>query len=186
MKDLGKAKHILGMEIRRHRLQRPDIAYAIGLVSRFLAKPRKEHWEGIKCTLRYLKGTSDLSICYDGTETGLQAFTNPDMAGDIDSKKSTFGYLFTYAGGEIYWQSKLQRCVALFITEAEYIAITECCKEMLWLKRLFKEVGIEQRQFTILCDSQSAMHLSKNPSFHSRSKHIQIRYHWIRNLLEEK
>ena len=77
-------------------------------------------------------------------------------------------------------------CVALSTTEAEYIAVTEACKEMLWLKRFFKEVGLKQDKFVILCDSQSAIHLSKNPSFHSKSKHIQIRYHWIRDTLEDK
>ncbi|GAA0187040.1 hypothetical protein LIER_34328 [Lithospermum erythrorhizon] len=108
------------------------------------------------------------------------------MEGDLDSKKSTSGYLFTFVGGAISWQSKLQRCVALSTTEAEYIAITECCKELLWLKRFFEEIGIDQKRFTILCDSQSAIHLSKNPSLHSKSKHIQVRYHWIRDVIEEK
>ncbi|GAA0160965.1 hypothetical protein LIER_17395 [Lithospermum erythrorhizon] len=105
---------------------------------------------------------------------------------DLDSKKSTSGYLFTFVGGAISWQSKLQRCVALSTTEAEYIAITECCKELLWLKRLFEEIGIDQKRFTILCDSQNAIHLRKNSSLHSKSKHIQVRYHWIRDVIEEK
>ncbi|GAA0142710.1 transmembrane signal receptor [Lithospermum erythrorhizon] len=165
---------------------RPDIAYSVGLVSRFLSQPRKEHWEAVKWILRYLKGTSNVCLCYGTKDATLESFTDSDMAGDLDSKKSTSGYLFTFVGGAISWQSKLQRCVALSTTEAEYIAITECCKELLWLKRFFEEIGIDQKRFTILCDSQSAIHLSKNPSLHSKSKHIQVRYHWIRDVIEEK
>ncbi|KAL5725484.1 hypothetical protein ACHQM5_008624 [Ranunculus cassubicifolius] len=153
---------------------RPDIAYAVGVVSRFLANPGKEHWEGVKWILRYLKGTSNMSICFGGDRPTLEGYTDADMAGDIDSMKSTSGYLFTFAGGAVSWQAKLQKCVALSTTEAEYIAVTEYCKEMLWLKKFFKELRMKQERFTVLCDSQSARHLSKNLSFHLRSKHIQV------------
>ncbi|GAA0152443.1 hypothetical protein LIER_10924 [Lithospermum erythrorhizon] len=81
----------------------PDIAYSLGLVSRFLSRPRKEHWEAVKWILRYFKGTSDICICY-GSRTGLQGFTDADMTDDVDSMKSTSGYVFTYAGGAISWQ----------------------------------------------------------------------------------
>ena len=104
----------------------------------------------------------------------------------MDTLRSTSGYLFTFGGGAVSWQSRLQKCVALSTTEAEYIAITEACKEMLWMKRLFKELGIRQNKFVVYSDSQSAIHVSKNPSFHSRSKHIQVRYHWVRDVLDDK
>ncbi|GAA0158150.1 transmembrane signal receptor [Lithospermum erythrorhizon] len=165
---------------------RPDIAYSVGLVSRFISRPSKEHWEAVKWILKYLRGTSNICICYGGQDANLRCYTDSDMAGDIDTKRSTSGYLFTFVGRAISWQSRLQRCVALSTTEVEYIAITECCKELLWIKRLFEEIGIKQERFAILCDSQSAIHLSKNPSFHSRSKHIQVRYHWVRDVIEEK
>ncbi|GAA0173588.1 transmembrane signal receptor [Lithospermum erythrorhizon] len=165
---------------------RPDIAYSVGMMSIFLANPGKEHWEGVKWILRYLKGTYKFCICYGSNTEGLLSFTDSDMAGDIDSMRSTSGYLFTYTAAALSWQSKLQKCVALSTTEVEYIAVTECCKEMLWLKRFFKELGIDQEKFTVFCDSQSAIYLSKNPSFHSKSKHIHIRYHWVREVLEEK
>ncbi|GAA0146881.1 hypothetical protein LIER_42928 [Lithospermum erythrorhizon] len=106
--------------------------------------------------------------------------------GDDDTKRSTSGYLFTYVGGAISWQSKLQKCVAFSATEAEYIAITECCKKFLWMKMIFQELNIQQERFTVQCDSHSAIHLSKNLTFHSRSKHIQVRYYWLRDVLEEK
>ena len=108
------------------------------------------------------------------------------MAGDIDSRKSTSGFMFTFAGGAVSWQSKLQKVVALSTTEAEYIAVTEACKEMLWMKRFLQELSLKQEEHVVYCDSQSAIHLSKNPSQHSKSKHIEIRYHWIRDTLEQK
>ncbi|GAB2302035.1 hypothetical protein Dimus_038790 [Dionaea muscipula] len=107
------------------------------------------------------------------------------MAGDLDSRKSTSGFLMTFAGGAVSWQSKLQKCVALSTTEAEFIAATEASKELLWMKRFFTELGIEQEKFVLHCDSQSAIHLAKNSSFHCRSKHIDVRYHWIRDVVAD-
>ena len=83
-------------------------------------------------------------------------------------------------------QSKLQKCVALSTAEAEYITVAEGCKEMLWIKRLLHELGVKQEMYILLCDNQSAIHLSKNSTFHSRSKHIDVRHHWIRDVLDEK
>ncbi|CAL8169107.1 unnamed protein product [Prunus armeniaca] len=125
---------------------RPDITHAVGIVSKFLSKPGREHWNTVKWILRYLR--------------------DANMAGDLDSRKSTSGYLITFSGGVISWQSKLQKCVALSTTEAEFIATTEACKEILWMKRFLQELGQEQHKYILHCDSQSAIHLSKNPNFH--------------------
>uniref|UniRef100_A0A3Q7IYG7 Uncharacterized protein n=1 Tax=Solanum lycopersicum TaxID=4081 RepID=A0A3Q7IYG7_SOLLC len=127
---------------------RPDIAHAVGLVSRYLANPSKVHWEAVKWILRYLRGTSNLSLCFGGGEPILEGFTDADMAGDLDNRKSTSGYLFKFAGGAISWQSKLQKCVALSTTEAEYIEAVEASKEMLWLKRFLQELGLKQSDET--------------------------------------
>ncbi|CAL2271321.1 unnamed protein product [Prunus armeniaca] len=127
-----------------------------------------------------------MSLCFGGGKPELIGYTDADMAGDLDSRKSTSGYLITFSGGAVSWQSKLHKCVALSTTEAEFIAATEACKEMLWMKRFLQELGQEQHKYILHCDSQSAIHLSKNPSFHSRSKHIDVRYHWIRDVLESK
>jgi len=116
----------------------------------------------------------------------LDGFTDADMADDIDSRKSTSGYLITYSGGAVSWQSKLQKCVALSTTEVEYIAITKAAKELLWMKKFLQELGLQQDRYLLYCDNQSAIHLSKNSTFHSRSKHIDVRYHWIRDALDEK
>ena len=112
-----------------------DIAHAVGVVSRFISNPGKEHWAAVKWILRYLRGTSRLCLCFGDDEPVLEGYTDADMAGDTDSRKSTSGFLMTFAGGVVSWQSKLQKCVALSTTEAEYIAITKACKEALWMKK---------------------------------------------------
>ena len=101
------------------------------------------------------------------------------MAGDLNSRKSTFGCLFTFVGGAISWQSKLQNCVALSTTEAEYIAANEAGKEMFWMKRFLQELCLMQDKYVVHCDSQSAIDSSKN------AMHIEVRYHWIRLVVEE-
>ncbi|CAL5435892.1 unnamed protein product [Camellia sinensis] len=165
---------------------RPDIAHAVGVVSRFLSNPEKEHWEAVKWILRYLKGTTKVCLCFRDAKPVLEGYTDSDMAGDLDGRKSTSGLLFTFAGGAVSWQSKLQKCVALSTTEAEYIAAAEAGKEMLWLKRFLQELGLKQEKFTVHCDSQSAIDLSKNSMYHSRTKHIDVRYHWIREVMDKQ
>jgi hypothetical protein len=108
---------------------RPDIAHAVGTVSRFLSNPGKDHWKAVKWIFRYLKGTSKLCLMYGGSKPELIGFTDSDMAGDLDNRESTSGYMFTFARGAVSWQSKLQKCVALSTTEAEYIAATEAARK---------------------------------------------------------
>ena len=121
---------------------RPNIAYSMGVVSRFLMNPSKQHWQAVKWILRYLKGTINYCLCFGHDETVLEGFTDADMAGDMDTIKSTTGYLYTFAGAAVSWVSRLQRIVALSTTEAEYIAATKACKEMLWMQRFLEEIGI--------------------------------------------
>jgi len=116
----------------------------------------------------------------------LNSYTDADIVGDVDSRKYTFVYMMTFVGGAVSWQSRLQKCVALSSTKAEYIAITEVAKELLWMKKFLKELGLSQEKYVLYCDSQNAIHLSKILTFHSRSKHIDVQYHWIRDALEVK
>ena len=103
-----------------------------------------------------------------------------DYAGDLDSRKSTTGYVFRFAGGPICWKSTLQDVVALSTTEAEYMAMTEARKEAVWLSGLVNELGFKQDSMVLHCDSQSAIHLAKNQVYRARSKHIAVWYHKIR------
>jgi hypothetical protein len=107
------------------------------------------------------------------------------MAGDIDSRKSTTCYMFTLGGAAIFWVPRLQKNIALSTTEAEYVAAVKACKEMTWLRSLLNELEHKQVDCRLQSDSQSAIHLAKNSTFHSRTKHIDIRYHFIRTMLEE-
>ena len=119
--------------------------------------------------MRYLKGTSHCCLFFGHDETILQGFIDIDMAGDMDTRKSTIGYLYTFESAAVSWVSRLQRIVALSTTEAEYIAAIESCKEMLWMQRFLGEIGIKQDKYVLYCDSQSAIHLAKNPAFHSKT-----------------
>eukprot|EP00253_Pinus_taeda_P025645 PITA_25645 len=104
--------------------------------------------------------------------------------GDLEKRRSTTGYVFTLAGGAISWMSKLQETVALSTTEAEYIAASDASKEAIWLKGLIDEIGKTQEKVNVLCDSQSSIHLATNPAYHSRTKHIDVRYHFLRHVID--
>ncbi|KAL6195864.1 hypothetical protein ACLB2K_031481 [Fragaria x ananassa] len=165
---------------------RLNIAHAVGVVSRYLSNSGSEHWEAVKWILKYLRGTSKLCLSFGGSGSILEGFTDADLAGDLDNIKSTSGYLFTFCEGAVSWQSKLQKCVALSTTEAEYIEANEAGKKMLWLQRFIRELGVKQERYVVHCDSQSAIHLSKNSVYHPRTKHIDLRYHWIRDVVSKK
>ena len=120
---------------------RPDIAHVVEVVSKFMSKPGKQHWEAVKWILRYLKGSSDTSICFTGASLKLQGYVDADFAGDIDSRKSTTRFVFTLGGTAISWASNLQKIVTLSTTEAKYVATTEAGKEMIWLHAFLDELG---------------------------------------------
>ena len=153
---------------------RPDIAQAVGAVSRYMVNPGKEHWSAVKRILRYVKGTSNVALCYGGSNFTVRGYVDSDYAGDLDKSKSTSGYVFTLARGTVSWVSKLQSIVATSTTEAEYVAATQASKEAIWLQMLLKELEHKQEKITLFCDSQSALHLAKNPAFHSKTKHIRV------------
>ena len=121
---------------------RPDIAFAVGVVSRFMSDPGKKHWETVKGILRYLSGTKDMCICFGKSNSGVLGYTDLDYAGNSDNRRSTTGYIFTLYGGAISWMSRLQKCVALSTTKVEsVVAATEACKEAIWLICLVGDLG---------------------------------------------
>ena len=160
---------------------RPDIAYAVGIVSQHCTNPNGHHWTAVKRIFRYLAGTRGLGILYGGGAKS-EGFCDSDWGGSAD-RRSTSGYVFVLNGGAISWASRKQPTVALSSTEAEYIALTQAVKEVLWLRTLFSEIGAPKhaREISqISSDNQGAIALAKNPGFHARSKHIDIQYHFIR------
>ena len=110
---------------------RLDIAHAMGVVSKFMSRPRKQHWEAVKWILRYLKGLSDTSLCFTGVSLKPQCYVDADFVGDIDSRKSTTGFVFTLGGIAISWALNLQKIIILSTIEAEYVAATETVKKMI-------------------------------------------------------
>jgi hypothetical protein len=116
-----------------------------------MANPRPEHWEAMKWIFRYLKGTSATTLCLKRGDVVLQGFVDADLGGDLDRRKSTSGYVFTLNGTALSWMSRLTKCVELSTTEAEYLAISEAGKEMVWLLNFFQEIGkdvSEKRNYT--------------------------------------
>jgi hypothetical protein len=165
---------------------RPDICYAVGLVSRFQSNPGEMHWKAVKRILRYLKGTADYCLCYQGSNLSLEGYTDADWAGDPDERKSTSGYAFLLNGGAITWYSKKQTCVALSTMEAEYVACSTAVQEAVWLKRFIEHLGFASDSGSpvmIHCDSQAALAYTKDPKYHSKTKHIDIRYHYVRDMI---
>ena len=119
---------------------RPDIAHAVGVVSRYMSNPGKQHWEAVKWILRYLKSTLGTSLCFTGADMKLTSYVDFDLASDVDTRKSTTGYVYTLGGTAVSWVSRLQKIVALSTTEVEYVAVTEAGKEMVWLRDFLEEL----------------------------------------------
>ena len=164
---------------------RPDLAQAVSMVSKFLSNPGRPHWDAVKWIFRYLRNTTNYGIMFSRQpEDPLVAgYVDADYAGDLDNRRSTTGYVFTVAGGPICWKSMIQSIVALSTTESEYMAAAEAAKEALWLTGLVRELGVQQGGVKLLCDSQSAIYLAKNQVYHARTKHIDVRFHKIRELI---
>ncbi|KAL2231405.1 UNVERIFIED_CONTAM: Retrovirus-related Pol polyprotein from transposon TNT 1-94 [Sesamum indicum] len=164
---------------------RPDVAYAISCLSRYMSNPGPPHWEALKWLLRYLRGSENVGIKFSkhSAHAHLIGYVDSNYANDRDSRKSTTSYMFTFFNSCISWKSQLQHIVALSTTEAEYIATTEAFKEALWLSGLLNEIGFLKKKPVIFSDSQSAIQLCKNPVFHDRTKHIDVRYHFIRDIV---
>ena len=162
-----------------------DIAHAVDVVSKYKENLGKEHWNAVKWVLQYLRGISDYCITFNNNSEFVCGFVDLDFACDLDMRRSTSGFVFTLAGGAISWMSKLQEIVALSTKEAEYIAASHACKEAIWLKGLLGEIGRLQNSVPVFCDSQSAIHLDTNIVYHSKTKHIDVKYHFVRQAISE-
>ncbi|KAJ7962054.1 Retrovirus-related Pol polyprotein from transposon TNT 1-94 [Quillaja saponaria] len=167
---------------------RPDILYALGVVSRYMESPTSTHMKTAKRILRYLRGTLDYGLFYSSSHIiDLVGYCDSDFAGDLDDRKSTTGFVFFRGNNAISWVSKKQPIVTLSTCEAEYVAATSCTCHAIWLRRLLKELQEPQKEATqIFVDNKSALALAKNPVFHDRSKHIDTRYHFIRECIAKK
>ncbi|KAH9670907.1 hypothetical protein KPL70_017154 [Citrus sinensis] len=167
---------------------RPDNLYAVGLMSRYMENPKTTHFKATKRILRYIKGTTNFSLLYSfSNDYKPVGYSDSDWGGDIDDWKSTTGFVLFMGDTAFTWISKKQPIVTLSTCEAEYVAATSSVCHAIWLRNLLKELGLPQEEPTEICvDNKSAIALSKNPVFHDRSKHINTRYHFIRECIARK
>ncbi|GJY89095.1 retrovirus-related pol polyprotein from transposon TNT 1-94, partial [Tanacetum coccineum] len=214
MKDLGEAKKILGMDIIRDRSRKIMRVSQSRYVSKILnnfriengksvqmplgghfklslkdcpANPSKNHWEAVKLILKYLWGTTNVGLVYGidhGNHVDVTSFVDLDYAKDPNKGRSITGYAFLVQGCVVSWKAMLQYVVTLLTIEAAYMALTEAVKEAIWLRGLLEELGVELNTMAVNCDNQGAIHLSWNHVFHERTKHINVCYHFIKEVLE--
>ncbi|KAJ8631789.1 hypothetical protein MRB53_025112 [Persea americana] len=163
---------------------RPDIMFVVSLLSRFMARPTELHSQAAKRVLRYVKGTLDFGVFYrEGGDYELVAYTDSDYAGDLEDRKSTSSYLFLSSYGAVSWSSRKQPIITLSTTEAEFVAAASCVCEAVWLRRMLETLHHDQQDSTVMfCDNSSTIKLSKNPVMHGQSKHIDVHYHFLRDL----
>ncbi|UYV83109.1 hypothetical protein LAZ67_22002237 [Cordylochernes scorpioides] len=167
---------------------RPDIAYAVSALGQFSNDPRRQHWNAAKRVLRYLKGTSCLRITYRKSNEALHGYADVDWGGNLVDRKSHTGIVYFLARGPIAWESKKQQTVTLSSTESEYIALCEAGKEAVYLRALLEEMGFGEllNGPTVLkTDNQGAQQLARNPVYHARTKHIDIKWHFIRSICSD-
>ena len=161
---------------------RPDLAAALGVLARFMQDPGRIHWEAAKRVLRYVQQTKRLGLQFKRQKsTEIVGFCDSDWGGDLDTRRSTTGYVFLLGGGAFSWCSKRQGGSALSSCEAEYTAAAQAAMEVAWQRSFLEELGLGKREPIVIgCDSQSALNLIDNPVYHERSKHIGIKFHYVR------
>ncbi|XP_058747204.1 secreted RxLR effector protein 161-like [Vicia villosa] len=185
--DITQYKRLIG-SLRYLCNTRPDLAFSVGIASRFMEKPKVSHLAAIKRILRYIKGTLGCGILSPATDNGgkckLLGYTDSSWCGDKDDKKSTAGCVFMFGGAPISWCSKKEPVVAVSSCEAEYIAVSLCVCQAVWLRNLLKELGSSfDSVVTLLVDNISAINLVKNPIALGRSKHIEMCFYYLRDMV---
>ncbi|KAL2318887.1 hypothetical protein Fmac_032763 [Flemingia macrophylla] len=165
---------------------RPDIMFSVCSCARYQATPKESHMTAVKKILKYLKRTINCGLWYpQGTTSNLIGFSDADFAGCKLNRKSTSGTCHIFGEYLVSWHSKKQACVALSTAEAEYIAAGSCCAQSIWLKQQLQDFGLKLNKIPLMCDNTSAIKITKNPIMHSRTKHIEIRHHFIRDHVEK-
>lgn len=189
--QLAQYQSLLGELMHLMVQTRPDLAYCVSRLAQFMSNPTEQHWLALKRILQYLQGTKDLGICYRHAlgNLSMSVWTDSSWGEDPDDSRSTNGYLVLMAGAPVAWKSTKQQFVALSSTEAEYMGQTIAATQTMWTRGLLKELQINgtipKNTTVIHADNQGAIKLAENPVFQRRSKHIAIRYHYTRDLIEQ-
>ncbi|GKC17542.1 retrovirus-related pol polyprotein from transposon TNT 1-94 [Tanacetum coccineum] len=181
--DADKYRSLVG-SLRYLTSTRPDLSYSVGVVSRFMENPKYAHWKVLKRILRYVNGTESLGLFYSSSkEYTLTGYSDRDWHGDVDDRKSTYGYMFFMGKTAFTWASKKQPIVALSTCEAA--SRTVC--HAIWLRNLLRELQNPQHCATeVKVNNKSAIELARNPVHHKRSKHIAVHFHFIRGHIRKR
>ncbi|XP_059223384.1 uncharacterized protein LOC131997099 [Stomoxys calcitrans] len=171
------------------QVSRPDITYAVNMLSRFSKNPGKAHWKAAKRVMRYLKGTLDSQLVYraDLKESNIKGYCDADWAGNIDDRQSTTGYVFLHQSSAVSWATKKQKTVALSSTEAEFMSLTAAIQESVYLKKLEMELNPKiEEAMKIFCDNKGAIQVALNNNYSNRTKHVDIKAKFIRQKIDEE
>ncbi|GJY47460.1 retrovirus-related pol polyprotein from transposon TNT 1-94 [Tanacetum coccineum] len=164
---------------------RPDLTFVVCMCARYQAKPTKKHLHAVKRIFKYLRGTVNRGLWYPkDSSIALTAYADADHAGCQDTRRSTSGSMQLLGDRLVSWSSKRQKSAAISSTEAEYIALSGCCAQVLWMRSQLTDYGLGFNKIPMYCDNKSAIALCCNNVQHSRSKHIDIRFHFIKEQVE--
>lgn len=185
LSDTGRYRRLVG-KLNYLTVTRPDISFAVSVVSQFLNSPCQDHWDAVIRILKYVKSAPGKGLIYeDRGHTQIVGYSDADWAGSPIDRRSTSGYCVLVGGNLISWKSKKQNVVARSSAEAEYRAMALVTQELIWLKQLLKELHFQDdEKMTLMCDNQAALHIASNPVFHERTKHIEVDCHFVREKIE--
>lgn len=169
---------------------RPDLAHTHSKLARFTANPGPEHFKALKQVLAYIKGTIDYCLIYDGARNNLHAYSDTDFAGDIDTARSTGGYIIKKGNCVIGWRSRLQGNVTLSTTEAEYVGLSDTARELMWFRCLENAhdpstLYCSDERIILYGDNQASLKLATKPEYHKRTRHIRVYHHYVRELIQQ-
>jgi hypothetical protein len=165
---------------------RPALAYSVGVLARYMSKPRMLHFAMMKRVLRYVKGTLEQGLNLGGNDVKLTGYSDANWAGDLETRRSTTGFLYDIGNSLVSWKSKRQPTVALSSAESEYMALAAATQEGIWCRAVLNELGEKQEgPLIIYQDNQGTIAMANNPVQHGRTKHIDLRHHFIRECIQK-
>ena len=193
--NIGRWKNIpyasiVGSIMYAQTCTRPDISFVVGMLGRYQSNPGLDHWKAAKKVLRYLQGTKNHMLIYRrSNQLEVIGYSDSDYAGCIDTRKSTFGYIFLLAGGAISWKSAKQSVIAASTMEAEFVACFEATIQGLWLRNFISRLGVVDsisKPLKIYCDNSAAVFFSKNDKYSKGAKHMELKYFLLKKKFRNK
>ena len=164
---------------------RPDIAFFVIKISQYMANPMKEHIQKVLHIVKYLGSTPLLALSCTGGDSTLDCYCDSDWAGDLESQCSTSDYSIFMGNDMVSWRSCRQPTVALSSTKAKYMSMCDCAQQILWIKSLFRKCHLTLNHFAMFSDNKGAIHLARNPVMEGRLKHIDIKYYFLHERVED-